>query len=153
MRAMAPVCIALVCSSCVTGDPRAGGIFWSEGKARQRQAALRQKLECEEHSTAAVKYRTDELRSQNASAQRALGNAREKLKSLDSGIASAQKEMSAAAKTDTALNSELARIERARVSLDAANEKTKVQLESEVQQLTTEVEQLRARNKALQSGL
>lgn len=55
-------------SACeTTGDPNQGGLFgWSEGKAKQRQAALHDALYLEEDRGAAARSQTGSLRAQKS---------------------------------------------------------------------------------------
>ncbi|HEX8296001.1 MAG TPA: hypothetical protein VF593_06845 [Chthoniobacteraceae bacterium] len=47
-----------------TGDPNAGGIFWSERKAQQRLADREQRLDDIDHDTSRVKRRNRRMENQ-----------------------------------------------------------------------------------------
>lgn len=58
----------LVATGC-TGDPTRGGIFWSESKAKERQAQMMQTLESREREVQSIEGKTAALRSRLSAAQ------------------------------------------------------------------------------------
>jgi chromosome segregation ATPase len=129
---------SLVCCSCA-GDPTRGGIFWSEPKAKQRLAVLRDQLSEEQKLLA-------EARSQRARART----------KLDREISSARRQFASAKLQNPSLQKELTRIEGKREALSSSNAESPAEVQAERDQyaaLQREVEQLREKNKALQTGL
>jgi len=128
---------ALLFSSCA-GDPTRGGIFWSEPKAKHRLVALRGEL-AEEQTLL-------------AKAQRERNQSR---KVLDRDISSVRNEIASAKRQDASVSRDLVRIENERENLarSDADSETEIQREREkYAALQNEVEQLRKKNEALQSG-
>ncbi len=69
----------LLCSLLVacTGDPTKGGIFWSESKARARQADMMQSLQGKTQQVSQAEERVSSLRSRLSTVQSQLARARQ----------------------------------------------------------------------------
>ncbi|MEQ1860963.1 MAG: hypothetical protein ABMA13_13590 [Chthoniobacteraceae bacterium] len=72
---------ALALTACeTTGDPQQGGLFgWSEGKAKQRQSALRGAVELEHDRGSSARAQTGRLQSERSSNAAAIRSARSDL--------------------------------------------------------------------------
>jgi septal ring factor EnvC (AmiA/AmiB activator) len=120
---------AITFSGCeATGDPRAGGIFWSETKARQRIAAKQSEKRQAEHEA--------------ASEQAKLARLQDEIRSLHQRIASAPR-------ASNALQSDLARVERRSTELSTNDSLEVSEKERQLAELRAEVNRLEERNQLL----
>lgn len=76
-------CVVVGCST--TGDPRSGGIFWSESKAKARQTEMMQTLQDKTIAAKKEEARAGALRSELASLRAQLSRAQQ---SREQGLAS-----------------------------------------------------------------
>jgi hypothetical protein len=120
-----------------TGDPREGGIFWSETKARERQETLAQ----ESHSSWEKAHReqaiTGQLQGQRASLRKRLGMMQNELSALRQSAANAE------------VASEAAQLERKRTDLQNSPSESTEQLEAQTHDLQTDIDRLKERNNLL----
>lgn len=120
---------AAVFSGCeATGDPRVGGIFWSETKARQRIAAKQ---------------------SERRQAERAAASAETKLARLQDEIRSLRRQIAATPRARTALQPDLDRVERRSAGLSTNDSLDVSEKERQLAELRVEVDQLEERNRLL----
>lgn len=88
-------CVAALLAGCeTTGDPRSGGIFWSEEKGQQRLAERRSGLSNEQRGARRAAATTGNLRSQEAALQEKIRAAEEKQQQLqaDTNMSEGDKE-------------------------------------------------------------
>lgn len=118
-----------------TGDPTQGGLFgWSEGKARQRQAALHEAVSLEQERTDYARAESGRLRAQRSRNASAIASERARLSRMERQLD--EVERAGGRGRTTALRS---RIQRTRndSSLDDA------QLRARTRELDSEVRSLR----------
>lgn len=83
--------MALSSGCATTGDPRQGALFgWSEGKARDRQALLRQQLEDVSTDNRTVSSRSASLRASQSSLGSDVSAKSARLNALEGQVASLQ---------------------------------------------------------------
>ena len=127
-----------------TGNPREGGIFWSETKARERQQVLRQQsrlsweeAEREQDKTAQLKDRRASLRSSIAAQQKRISAMQSELSILRQNAANSE------------VASNAAELERQRTNLETSKAENTEQLEAQVRDLQIEIDRLKERNRLL----
>jgi chromosome segregation ATPase len=120
---------AITFSGCeATGDPRAGGIFWSETKARQRIAVKQSEKRQAEREAASAEARVARLQDE--------------IRSLHQRIANAPR-------ARNALQSDLARVEQRSTELSRNNSLDVSEKERQLAELRAEVNRLEERNQLL----
>jgi hypothetical protein len=132
----------LIAGCASSGDPRTGGIFWSETKAGERQQVLQQKsrlswdqAEREEGENAQIRERRASLRSSVAEQRGRLANMHSDLSRLRESAHNA----------DTI--SGLAELERKRTHLETSAAENPEQLEAQVSDLQAQVDHLKERER------
>src|SRR3954447_17448691 len=114
-----------------TGDPRAGGIFWSETKARQRIAAKQ---------------------SERLQAKREAVSEHAKLARLESEIKSLRREIAKVRRARKALQADPIRVEHQRTDLSTNGSLEISEKERQLADLLAEVSRLKERNKLLRAS-
>jgi hypothetical protein len=127
-----------------TGDPREGGIFWSETKARERQQGLRQEQRLTWEDAEREQNKESHLRNQRASLQSSVAEQRNKLAEMQSEISTLRR---SAANSNVA--SDAAELERKRTDLENSTAENTEQLEAQVRDLQADIDRLNERNKLL----
>lgn len=130
---------ALALAACeTTGDPTQGGLFgWSEGKAKQRQAALHDAVALEQDRGSAARSQTGRLQAESRSNQAEISRQRGQLNRMLSQLDEVDR-AGGSARTSSVRS----RIVETRGSSDIS--------ESEVRALDSEVRSLRAEYGLLQ---
>lgn len=134
----------LLLTACeTTGDPTQGGLFgWSEGKARQRQSALRSAVSLEHDRTSDARAESGSLRAQRSRNASAINAERARLSRMENQL----DEVDRAGGNTSGLRS---RIERTKSdqSLDDAEMRQRTQdLDAEVRSLRKEYGLLQQRH-------
>ncbi len=136
----------------MTGDPRHGGIFWSEQKAQGRQHELREDLVWESHQTNVMQSRgTDlqghvgDIRSDNSRWQRHVNAVEGQNTSLMNSVADKNRELAT-------IRAQQASLEARKAALEADRSLTTPPRESQVAELKIEIAKLKARASALSEG-
>ena len=144
-RRVLSAAVTVMLAGCAsTGDPREGGIFWSETKARDRQQVLRREsrfswaqAEREQDKTAQLKERRASLRSSIAAQHKRISAMQGELSTLRQNAANSE------------VASNAAELERQRTNLETSKAENTEQLEAQVRDLQTEIDRLKERNKLL----
>ena len=134
---------AFVTGCASTGDPREGGIFWSENKAEQRQEALRQQSHLTWEQAEHEQAKNAQLRERRASLRTGIAEQRRRIGAMRAELSSLQQ----AANTEVA--STAAELEARRTKLETAPADNIEQLKAQVSDLQSEVDRLKERNKLL----
>jgi len=141
---LAAAATAVLAGCASTGDPREGGIFWSESKAQDRQQALRR----EDQSTWAQAEQEQaegaQLRRQRASVRASIAEEHRRIASMESELS----DLSHGAANQEMAN-DAAELERKRSQLESAGGDNPDQLEAKVRDLENEIARLKERNKLL----
>jgi chromosome segregation ATPase len=132
-----------------TGDPRQGGIFWSEPKARERLAVQRLHVQQAQREAAEQQATTARLRASREATNATVVRQRRELKQLGADISSLQGELAGNSKAGEEINSELLALERQRASLVKNNPHDVSKTEAELERLRAEVDHLKERNRVL----
>jgi hypothetical protein len=139
IQKFAILAVTVLCAGCEsTGDPREGGIFWSETKARDRQQALVQ----ESHASW---NQANRERAENARLRSSIAGQRNKLAAMQSELSNLRR---SAANSEVA--SDVTELERKRTELEKSTTENTEQLEGQVRDLQTEIDRLKERNNLLQ---
>ena len=142
---VAPVIAAALMAGCAsTGDPNAGGIFWSESKARDRQQALGQEAKTDwsevDREEAANSHLVEERGSLRAEQQSRLAAIRDQLADLRANAA------------DPDVASSAADLEGKRASLERSGGESAEELQKRVSDLQADVVRLKERNRLLRES-
>lgn len=145
LQNLATLAATMVFAGCAsTGNPREGGIFWSETKARERQQVLRQQSRLSWEQAEREQDRTVQLKDRRASLRSSIAAQRKKISAMQSELSSLRQN---AANPDVASNA--AELERKRTNLETSQAENTEQLEAQVRDLQTEIDRLKERNKLL----
>ena len=135
---------ALMAGCASTGDPNAGGIFWSESKARDRQQALGQEAKTDwsevDREEAANSHLVEERGSLRAEQQSRLAAIRDQLADLRANAA------------DPDVASSAADLEGKRASLERSGGESAEELQKQVSDLQADVVRLKERNRLLRES-
>jgi hypothetical protein len=126
------------------GDPRAGGIFWSESKARERQQTLRQESRLTWEQAANEQNNNAELRQRRASLRSSIAEQHSRLTAMHGQLSTLGRN---SANSEVAGN--VAQLERKRANLESSKTENSEQLEGQVRDLQTEIDRLKERNELL----
>lgn len=154
---VAIVVLAVSLSGCeTTGDPRAGGIFWSQAKARDRISARQSESFAAEHEAASARARTSHLEARRSAIQSTVERQRAELARLEDDIAALRRQLSrepGATKRLEAdlkrLEANLNRVERQRTELATNDSLSVSEKERELANVRAEVNRLKQRNRLL----
>lgn len=154
---LAIVVLAVSLAGCeTTGDPRAGGIFWSEAKAQDRISARQSESLAAKDEAASERARTSQLEARRSAIQSTVKRQRAELARIEEDIAALRRQLSGAPGATKRLEADLKRLEanlkrvkRQRTEL-ATNDSLSVSEKGrELVNLRAEVNRLKERNRLL----
>ncbi len=128
----------------MTGDPRQGGIFWSEEKARGRQAQYHNQLAYERNETALVRNRETELRGQVNSVQQQNAALRNQISDLRSNLNGMKTQNIALKEQISDVQRSLAGMENRSAALETDSSMPEATKQSELNKLKVEIAQKRS---------
>ncbi|MEI7775486.1 MAG: hypothetical protein WCK17_12010 [Verrucomicrobiota bacterium] len=138
------VFVAAVFSGCANdGNPRSGGIFWSQTKAVERQNQLHEEQTSAWHRANVVRQANGGLVVRRGELRGNVTRLRQELASLKSDLNAVRANL-----TDGALAKEAGELDQRRVAL-ASRDLDSDELENQVAALRADVERLKERNRQL----
>lgn len=150
IQALTIAAIGLALAGCeTTGNPREGGIFWSETKAQQRLAVRRSELHEAQGEEATARARTSQLEARRETMQATVARQRRALAQLGSEISAMQRSLRGEPGATESLEAELQRLQQQRAALATHDSLSAPEKERELQDLRAEVDRLKERSKLL----
>lgn len=137
---LAATILLVGCAS--NGDPRTGGIFWSETKAGERQQMLQQKSRLSWDQAEREEGENEQIRERRASLRSSIAEQRGRLEKMQSDLSRLRQ----SAPNAVAI-SDLAELERKRTSLETSTAENPEQLEAQVRDLQAQVDHLKERER------
>jgi hypothetical protein len=137
---LATTILLVGCAS--NGDPRTGGIFWSETKAGERQQVLQQKSRLSWDQAEREQGENEQNRERRASLRSSVAEQRGRLAKMHGDLSRLRQ---SSPNADTI--SDLAELERKRTNLATSTTEDPEQLEAQVRDLQAQVDHLKERER------
>jgi chromosome segregation ATPase len=142
--------IILTFSACdTTGDPREGGIFWSQNKANQRLETKRAEMHHVQQETITEEAEGASLRARRSAVRSSLERQQGELRQLEGEIAALQRQNIDEPQATEALEADVARLEQQRAALSADRSLSVSEMEHQLEELRAEVARLKERKRRL----
>lgn len=132
-----------------TGDPRSGGVFWSETKAQQRLAGRTGELESERRVASRESAKTSGYRQRKEATQAEIDSYQRGLAAVGDEISALQSELRGEPGDTKNLLSELQTAEEQRKELQANATLSGAEMEQRLRSLRQDVSRLRERSRLL----
>jgi chromosome segregation ATPase len=146
----AGITLIVLLSGCeTTGDPRSGGLFWSETKAQARLAGRTQELESTRRTAQRESVKTTSLRQQEEASKAEVERYQRGLVVVGEEISVLKSELEAAPGDTGSLHNELQAAERQRRELQADATLSAAEMEQRLRSLRQDVVRLRERSRLL----
>jgi chromosome segregation ATPase len=133
-----------------TGDPRQGGIFWSEAKARERLADERAQVQTAQNEATEQRAITSRSRARREALSATVARQRRELTQLGADISSLEAELAGRSEGGEETSAELRALERQRVSLLGSDSQDVAAKEAELVRLRQDVNRLKERYRLLE---
>jgi chromosome segregation ATPase len=147
---LAGATLIVLLSGCeTTGDPRSGGIFWSETKAQDRLAGRTQELASTQRTAQRETAKTSGLRQQEDARKAEIDRYQRGLVAVGEEISVLQSELATAPGDTRRLQNELQAVERQRKELQADSNLSAAEMEQRLRSLRQDVVRLRERSRLL----
>jgi chromosome segregation ATPase len=143
------VVMVTFCNCEMTGDPREGGIFWSENKANQRLAAKRAEMRQAQQETKSELAESSTLRARRSAVQSSLERQQGELRQMQGEIAALRQENTDEPEATKALEADVTHLEQRRAALSEDQSLSVAEMEHQLVELRDDVVRLKERKRLL----
>ena len=147
---LAGTTVIVLLSGCeTTGDPRSGGLFWSEKKAQDRLAGRTQELQSTQRTAQRESVKTSSLQQQEEARRAEIDRYQRGLVAVGEEISALKSELASAPGDTRSLQNELQAAERQRKEMQADSTLSAAEMEQRLRSLRQDVVHLRERSRLL----